>query len=346
MPDSVDLLTAGFPCQGLSVAGKRKGLNDARSGLFSEVTRLAERLQPRWLLLENVPGLFSSPTGANGRDFAVILAALDELGYGVAWTCLDAQWFGLAQRRKRVFVVGHLGAPCPPEILFEPESMSGDTPPSREAGEGITRDVAARLRGSGNGSERVGDTSGQDNIVPEVAWALQERDAKGADSDTKEGHLVVAAGFKWQQGAKAGSIGYHIEQAPTLTGRQQDLATQIGPSVRRLTPRECERLQGFPDDWTLVDGMADSPRYRMLGNAVAVPAVEWILRRLKAAGVETMADLFCGIGGFALAARNTGISVKWACEIDKNARQVYEHHFPETPLYGDVQGVANDSATN
>jgi len=301
---TVDLMTAGFPCQDVSVAGKRKGLNGERTGLFWEIIRLARRLRPRWLLLENVPGLLSSSTGARGRDFAVVLAALGQLGYGVAWTCLDAQWFGLAQRRKRVFVVGYLGAPCPAEILFEPESVQRRTPPCRETGEGTARETAACLRGSGVGTERVRDTRGQDNVIPDIAWALQERDAKGPDSDTKEGHLLP-----------------------------------VSYGVRRLTPLECERLQGFPDGWTAVNGRSDSARYRMLGNAVPVPVVEWILRRIANAGAQTMADLFCGIGGFALAAERAGIGVMWASEVEKQAVAVYQAHFPAVEMLGDIREI-------
>src|SRR3990167_7560775 len=143
----VDLITAGFPCQDVSVAGQRKGLAGERSGLFWEIIRVARGLRPGWLLLENVPGLFSSH---RGRDFGIVLTALDELGYGVAWTVLDAQYAGLAQRRERVFLVGRLGAPCPPEILFEPQGVSGNPAPRRETEAGITGDIAACLNSGGN----------------------------------------------------------------------------------------------------------------------------------------------------------------------------------------------------
>src|SRR3990167_9900259 len=136
----VDLITAGFPCQDVSVAGQRKGLAGERSGLFWEIIRVARGLRPGWLLLENVPGLFSSH---RGRDFGIVLTALDQLGYGVAWTVLDAQYTGLAQRRERVFLVGRFGAPCPGEILFEPEGLSGDSPPRRTAGGSVAAPLGA-----------------------------------------------------------------------------------------------------------------------------------------------------------------------------------------------------------
>jgi DNA (cytosine-5)-methyltransferase 1 len=130
----IDVISGGFPCQDLSVAGKRAGLAGGRSGLFWEIVRLASGLGPAWLVLENVPGLLSSN---EGRDFATLLDALGELGYGLAWRVLDAQHFGVPQRRRRIFVVGHLGAPCPPEILFEPEGLRGDLEAGREEGSGV-----------------------------------------------------------------------------------------------------------------------------------------------------------------------------------------------------------------
>lgn len=383
--ETPDLITAGFPCQGMSVAGKGGGFSDDRSALFFEFVRLARRLQPGWFLLENVPGFLSAPTGANGRDFTVALAALDELGYGVAWTSLDAQYFGLAQRRERVFLVGRLGAPCPPEILFEPPSVQGNTPPSREAGEKVAPSVTGGPPFSRTGNERVeadaivpclnsGGHKGGFRTEPGahlVAGCLQERDAKGTDSDTKPGHLIViqdARGMdKAQHGigvsdkevaytldrnACQGVLAFDTTQVTSKTNRSNPKpgdpchtlakgthapAIYQGNSVRRLTPRECERLQGFPDDWTLVDNMKDSARYRMLGNAVAVPVIQWMLKRLRNAGVKTIGECFSGIGGFALAAQRENLNVLWASEIDKQAITVYHHHFPDVQLLGDIR---------
>ena len=126
-PDSsgefgVDLICAGVPCQDVSVAGRRAGLAGERTGLFFEFARILRELQPRWFLFENVPGLLSSN---QGLDFAVILDTLDKCGYGVSWRILNSQYFGVPQRRRRVFIVGHLGGSCPPEILFESEGGGG-----------------------------------------------------------------------------------------------------------------------------------------------------------------------------------------------------------------------------
>lgn len=127
---AVDVITAGFPCQDLSVAGKRAGLEGTRSSLFWEVVRILGELRPAWFVLENVPGLFSS---CEGRDFAVVLNALDELGYGLAWRVFNSQFFGVAQRRRRVFIVGRFGEPCPREVLFESEGGGRDSQAGGEA---------------------------------------------------------------------------------------------------------------------------------------------------------------------------------------------------------------------
>jgi DNA (cytosine-5)-methyltransferase 1 len=149
--EAVDVLTAGFPCQDLSVAGKRAGLEGSRSGLFWEVVRILGELRPPWFVLENVPGLFSS---GEGRDFAIVLNALDELGYGLAWRVLDSQFFGVAQRRRRVFIVGCFGKPCPEEILFESEGGAGDIAEGREPGTDVAGSLASGPHVSGfNGQD-------------------------------------------------------------------------------------------------------------------------------------------------------------------------------------------------
>lgn len=296
--DTVDIITAGFPCQDLSVAGKRKGLKGERSGLFWEIVRVAERLRPRWLLLENVPGLFSSH---DGRDFLTILAALDQLGYGVAWTVLDAQYFGLAQRRRRVFIVGHLGAPCPPEVLFEPEGVCGDTPPGGEARARVTQSLTRSLGAGGADAicfDETQITSPGNYSAPKpgvashplaagarpptIAHALRAEGADASEDGTGRGTPLVFTERTRRDGRnlETSDIGYALTN-PGSGGRTHSRQV-LANTVRRLTPRECERLQGFPDDWTLVDGMSDSARYRMLGNAVAVPVATWILRRLMA----------------------------------------------------------------
>lgn len=196
----------------------------------------------------------------------MVLGELAELGaMDIAWAVLDAQWFGLAQRRKRVFVVVDFGGQRAGEILLEPESVRGNPPPRREAG----ARPASTLGGGAPGRGRR-DNPDTAELIPEVAWALQERDAKGADSDTKDGHLISVAD----------PICANEARTYTHEGRGNFRLRNVVQGVRRLMPLECERLQGFPDQWT--EGFADSTRYRMLGNAVAVPVAEWIGRRICA----------------------------------------------------------------
>jgi len=217
-PDAtVDVLVGGTPCQSFSVAGLRQGLADPRGGLLYSYLAVAGKYRPRWVVWENVPGVLSSD---GGRDFGALLGGLAELGYGFAYRVLDAQYFGLAQRRARVFVVGHLGDwRRAAAVLFERASLSGHPAPRRSEGEGdgwvfpcITR------RGQGS---------------------LRE----------EEGYVIEPCG-----------------------------------GVRHLSPRELERLQGFPDDYTLIPyrgkPAADGPRYKALGNSMAVPVMAWIGQRI------------------------------------------------------------------
>jgi DNA-cytosine methyltransferase len=143
---SVDLVCGGFPCQDLSVAGKRRGLDGERSGLWFEFARIIDETEPQWVVIENVPGLFSSD---GGRDFATIIQWLAKRGYGVGWRVLDSQGFGLAQRRKRVFIVASFGNPSGCTLLLEPESVRWDTTSRRGERQGHTRAVAKRLMGHG-----------------------------------------------------------------------------------------------------------------------------------------------------------------------------------------------------
>lgn len=351
--ETVGLICGGFPCQDLSVAGRRAGLAGERSGLWWEFHRILAEVRPRWVLIENVPGLLSSN---RGWDMGAILGALGSLGYGFAYRVLDAQWFGLAQRRKRVFIVGCLGdVTAAAQVLLEPDGGVGDSPPSRKA-----RTVAPTLSSSGAGTSRTGNerteadmivpvaaplTAGMSssagvnppgrrkeddvNLVPEVARALSAstgglsakeqqatyvpvrkvRRAQSTDDaetwaeadaantltpfdtgDVRSTNLAVAHALAAKGQYMDGTVETFVARPLRAEGADasEDGTGRGAPlvGVRRLTPCECERLQGFPDDWTRwgADGaeISDSARYRMLGNAVAVPVVEWIARRIVA----------------------------------------------------------------
>jgi DNA (cytosine-5)-methyltransferase 1 len=142
-----DLIVGRSPCQSFSIAGKREGLNGA-SGLMWEYVRAIREVCPQWVVWENVPGALSS---SGGNDFRCLLSALDELGYGLAWRILDTQFFGVPQRRRRVFLVGHFGAQPPTEILFEPESLRGDFETSRKKREAITARAGRCAEGASKG---------------------------------------------------------------------------------------------------------------------------------------------------------------------------------------------------
>jgi DNA (cytosine-5)-methyltransferase 1 len=273
---SVDVLTGGFPCQDVSVAGKRAGLAGERSGLFFEFMRVAGEIAPTWVLLENVPGLLSSNAGA---DMGAVLGTLADLGYGWAYRVLDAQYFGVAQRRRRVFIVGCLGDPArAAKVLFESESSGGDPAPSQEEGMRI-----AALTANGVGTCGADDNQGQALIAfHQTQNPISEEELSPALGATSSGMGVAFA--ESQRGELVESEISH--QLTTGGGKpgQGYPAVRQGMAVRRLTPKECERLQGFPDGWT--DELADGARYRTLGNAVCVPVAEWIGRRIMEAAGE------------------------------------------------------------
>ncbi len=333
--EPIDLLVGGTPCQSFSVAGLRKGMADPRGNLALRFLQLARATRARWVVWENVPGVLSS---GEGRDFGTFLGALAELGYGWAYRILDAQYFGVPQRRRRVFVVGHLGDwRRAVAVLFERESLRRNPPPSRET----KPDVAGTID-AGSGERRgAGINPG---LNPEVARPLahgstldhydesQQTYVTGPlQSHSKEhGHAMTT-----QQAAESGQVvAFHARQdpisleqslpleakggqavaipidmrnagrdpekhdkqnrqgvgvgqdgdpSPTVDSSHVD-AVASGMAVRRLLPIECEALQGFPRNYTLIPyrnkPACDGPRYRALGNSMAVPVMRWIGERI------------------------------------------------------------------
>ena len=313
-PGSVDLLVGGTPCQSFSVAGLRKGLSDPRGGLMLTYLEIARSLRPRWIVWENVPGVLSS---GSGRDLGAFLGALGELGYGWAYRVLDAQWVrtqrhprAVPQRRRRIFVVGCLGDPtAAAKVLFERESVCRDSAPRRASREGAAADAEAGVgagcywdgsdcagtltKQNANGAQRMPDKDNFGAILQPVASTLGNR---GLRSHTElDGHgAYIAVAFR--KSRRAQSVNDHetwvaAEQANTLnqfdTGERDTHAVAQAMTVRRLTPRECERLQGFPDDWTMIpwrkktaEDCPDGPRYKALGNSMAVNVMAWIGERI------------------------------------------------------------------
>ena len=237
--EAVDIVVGGTPCQSFSNAGKRGGTADERGALMSAYMGIVGKYKPRWVVWENVPGVLSIGGGA---DFASLLSGLEKLGYGWAYRVLDAQYFGVPQRRRRVFVVGHSGnrTDLAAKVLFEPEN--------------VRRDIATC-----------------------------ERTQKKITSSFRKNVEYFRRG---------GYYKYHEdEHSSTLTSKASsdcmDLIFQDG-TIRRLTPLECERLQGFPDNWTQIsykgkpaDECPDTPRYKAIGNSMAVPVMKWIGERIR-----------------------------------------------------------------
>jgi len=402
----VNVLVGGTPCQSFSVAGLRKGLDDPRGNLMLTYLAIAAKQRPKWVVWENVPGVLSSN---GGLDFASFLRGLGQLGYGFAYRVLDAQYFGVAQRRRRVFVVGCAGDwRAAAAVLFERHSLQGHPAPSREKGQRVAPTIAGCSNGGGaNGPGRDVDSVESLMIATmhsEISPALKARDAKGPSSDgdgdgdgailvpmmaqpialqdvravekmqngkgwnddgtayTVDTHATqgvmqpipfdttqitskanyskpqagdpchpLAAGahppaiaqamaFDWQSGGDARGLDpkptaqlqrsqtpaimqpvYSFIQASaqqkstnsvleglsnTLTARAENNNFLGGQAmaVRRLSPKECERLQGFPDGYTDIQpkGKAtpDGPRYKALGNSMAVPVMAWIGERI------------------------------------------------------------------
>ena len=360
----VDLLVGGTPCQSFSVAGLRKGLDDPRGNLMLTYLAIADKYRPRWLVWENVPGVLSSN---GGKDFGVFLGALGELGYGFAYRILDAQYFGVAQRRRRVFVVGYLGDwRAAAAVLFERHSLQGHPAPSREARKEVT-ECAGTLTANGGGLNRPAGNANELDFCVTVdrKWPADISSTLDTTFGTKQGledqHVnagcpmfvpaqpiafdlaqitSVANRSRAEPGLPSSTItkgsDMHVAQPTIVHGTQDPCVSDIafaqgrnnggenvlvqavgtdlyngaitgdvaatmgtpgsssnasGPTVmqsmavRRLTPVECERLQGFSDNYTDIKSKnkptPDGPRYKALGNSMAVPVMAWIGERIN-----------------------------------------------------------------
>jgi DNA (cytosine-5)-methyltransferase 1 len=280
-PGSVDLVVGGTPCQSFSVAGLRAGMADPRGNLALTFLAIVDRLRPEWVVWENVPGVLSSN---EGRDFGAFLGALVELGYGFAYRILDAQHFGVAQRRRRVFVVANATDwRRAATVLLEPEGLRGDPAPRRPSGEGTaaSADRSADTVGTLCADSHPGSYGGQDAYTGRLIAApfVKAKRARSADDDET-----------WQADRPAPTLSVFDSGDSRATVA---LVTPATLAVRRLTPVECERLQGFPDDWTNIPyrgkPAADGPRYKAIGNSMAVPVMRWIGERIDAVDRVTKA---------------------------------------------------------
>lgn len=293
LPD-FDLLVGGFPCQSFSIAGKRGGFSDTRGTLFFDLARILKAKRPRLFIFENVKGLLSHD---EGRTFATIISTLDELGYDLQWQVLNSKHFGVPQNRERVFIVGHLRGTRRPEVF--PFRFTDSELPEANQNEKKVQHIAQTLtarqfaNNSGNYIKvgtlrnRPGEARFRE-IKERIAPALNARARE--DDDMQPVVCIPEATKKGYAEARPGqSINLSVPNSKTRRGRVSNVAQTLDTGmqqytltkdakIRRLTPIECERLQGFPDGWT--EGVSDSQRYKCLGNAVTVNVIQAIVSRM------------------------------------------------------------------
>jgi len=251
LPD-FDLLVGGFPCQAFSIAGKRAGFNDTRGTLFFDIARILKEKRPRHLVLENVKGLLSHDSG---KTFQTILGVLSDLGYRVEWQVLNSKDFGVPQNRERIYFVGHLGDECGRKV-FPITSCSGKT--------------LEQLIGGSQGN-RVYSTNGVSSTLASQAGGLGAKTGLYAIDMTRRSD----SSYKERKDSIMGTVTATYYKG---IGNAERPGVLDNARIRRLTPLECERLQGFPDNWTA--GESDTQRYKMCGNAVTVNVVEAVITKL------------------------------------------------------------------
>lgn len=294
----VDLICGGFPCQDLSVAGRRAGLAGEKSGLWHEFIRVVGEIRPAWVFIENVPGLLSSN---EGKDMEVVVGGLAKRGYGVAWRVLDSRYFGVAQRRRRVFIVGCLGKPCPPEILFEPEGGGWDTAAVEEAGADVagTLGVGTAGRGWADDLDRAGafipewslplhGRGGRNNDTSKESYIARPLVSGGNDKsdETREPYIAFALRAGRRTADSNGVLSNVVVSPPLLgSGAGTERTARAGSEADYCVvcsspdPDRMREVAGVPGR---VDATPDGPRYAALGDAVTVPVIEWIGRRILA----------------------------------------------------------------
>jgi DNA (cytosine-5)-methyltransferase 1 len=306
LPD-FDLLVGGFPCQAFSVAGKQRGFCDTRGTLFFEIARILTEKRPRYILLENVKGLLSHD---KGKTFQTIIGVLTDIGYRVQWQVLNSKDFGVPQNRERVFIVGHLGGERGREV-FPIFGNAGETldylgaiisdkhKKWLEDGKELSRNHSAGMRvysSNGISSTLCGNAGGLGGKTRLYALPTTSNgDAHYIDSNYHKGTNELNKGRRTQvavpvltpdrENKRQNGRRFKTDGEPAFTCTAQDKhGVYDGYRIRRLTPIECERLQGFPDGYTKygVDDVliSDTQRYKCLGNAVSVPVIAPIIDRL------------------------------------------------------------------
>lgn len=413
----VDVIIGGSPCQDLSVAGKRAGLAGERSNLFLEQIRIVKEMQdatdgvyPRYMVWENVPGALSSNRGEDFRQVLQEIVCIKENrpiprpekwrtsgcilgdGYSVAWRILDAQFWGVPQRRHRIALVADFAGQSAPEILFIRRGLQRNPPQAEKAGkagagtadpgtgtavygmrqnnsadarsDGIQRDAAPTLKADHPGlvaaldarmkigivGEKLPTIRAESHGVPGTVLVLDNHPNDGRIGIIENGHaqaLSARVGTGGNNGPLVLCIG-NGQKNQSISDVATTLSTMHDQSIiyrqyglRRLTPLECERLQGYPDGWTDIGDWvddkgrarksSDAARYKALGNSIALPPWKWVLKRISAQFERdaTMGSLFDGIGGFPLLWEqiNGKGSCLWASEIEPFCVAVTKRRF-------------------
>ena len=363
----VDCVVGGSPCQDLSIAGKRAGLDGERSGLFMEQVRIVKEMRdrdvrengrtgvdvrPRYLVWENVPGAFSSN---KGEDFRIVLEEIARVkdkdaviprpdkwqtsgcivgdGWSIAWRVLDAQFWGVPQRRRRIALVADFGGESASEILFVRKGVCGHSQPSESERKAVAHDADR--------------STGTDDIYCIDGDKLNKKERSGGSGiGYREGNQYTLTakdvhGVAYTMKIRSGCDVNATLQMGAFRSLNCNNVVRTRYTVRRLTPLECERLQGYPDGWTDIGEYTDSKgkkkqssdaaRYKALGNSIALPPWKWVMKRLCACYERdaTLASLFSGIGGFDLiwTQLNGYGSVLWESEIENFPSAVCKRHF-------------------
>lgn len=308
-----DLICGGFPCQAFSVAGKRRGFEETRGTLFFDILRIARHHRTPYLLLENVKGFLNHDGGAT---FHTILRSLDELGYDCQWQVLNSKDFGVPQNRERVFIVGHLRGKPRPQVFPIGQTTEGSAGPEASKEAILTGTQTARQYANWGGDfviSQYGETrtskhsptirtpSGGNRMpMVRVKEATSKGYAEAAEGDsinlaqpnsaTPRGRVGKGVANTLETGVQQAVVqavdtkqvgkARFTDNVATLGANdyKEPKAVSIENRIRRLTPVECERLQGFPDGWT--EGQSDTQRYKQMGNAVTVNVVEAVASRI------------------------------------------------------------------
>ena len=262
-----DILCGGFPCQAFSIAGKRRGFEDTRGTLFFEIMRIAKVKRPKLLFLENVRGLLSHD---QGLTFQTILRSMDDLGYDAEWQVFNSKNHGVPQNRERVFLVGHLRGSGTRPIF--PITNSNESISKKRDGDNISTGCISTRNQSGQAQ--------WDGSTTLIANAIDANYYKGIDNHGQRTAIVCHSTLPRNSTSGQGGTG-HLQREDDLSyccDAGNSIAVEVNQRIRRVMPIECERLQGFPDNWT--EGISDTQRYKCLGNAVTVNVIEFIARHI------------------------------------------------------------------